>query len=91
MFLAVQVSDLDVVRDLREENQKLQLELQEAYGLTDEKERLAKELRESEAATSTAEKRLTLLQEDLEQARQLSQVGVAVGGVSRQGCRWRLE
>ena len=84
----MQVSDLEVVRELREENQRLQVELQEAYGLTEEKERLAKELSESEAATSTAEKRLNLLQEDLEQARMLSQVGVVVGGVSKCGSGW---
>ena len=63
-----------MVRDLREENQRLQVELQELYGVSEEKDRLAKVLADSEAATATAEKRLVLLNEDLEQARLLSQV-----------------
>ena len=47
--------------------------MQDLYGVAEEKHRLAKDLKDSELAISTADSRLKLLQEDLEQARLLSQ------------------
>ncbi len=44
------------------------------YGAIEDRDRIAKELADSEIATSTADRRLKMLHEDLEQARLMSQV-----------------
>lgn len=59
---------------MRDENQKLQTQLEDLSKIEKENKELANELTDMQLAASSSEKKLKLLEEDLDQARTLAQV-----------------
>lgn len=62
------------MRDLREENQRLNSKLEELSRLEREHEDVSNQLVDMQLAASSSEKKLKLVEEDLEQARVATQV-----------------
>lgn len=59
---------------MRDENQRLQSQLEDLSKIEKENKELANELTDMQLAASSSEKKLKLLEEDLDQARVVAQV-----------------